>query len=122
MRILEWSDTQLKFHITESERSCNGDVWTVTEVDLTTYDKIVLEMRYKNGVVEYEWVIVNEDGDTSNSNVVFTIYSESSAKRAWLISCDIWWLKDDSKVRFNEYTINWEILPSIVIPRWDVNN
>lgn len=122
MKILEWSDTQLKFHITESEWTCGCDGWTATDVDLTQYDKIVLEMRYKNGVAEYEWEIVNEDGDQSNSNVVFVIYSESSVWRVWTISCDIWGIKADSKVRFNWHTINWEILPSIVIPEWTVNN
>ena len=122
MKILEWSDTQLKFHTTESENSCGCAGWTATDVDLTDYDKIVLEMRYKNGVVEYVWEIVNEWTNESNSNVVFTIYGEATEWRVGLVSCDIWWVKDNAKVRFNEHTINWEVLPSIVIPSWDVNN
>jgi hypothetical protein len=49
MFILEGSDTQFTFHITEKTKSGQ-----VNDVDLTVYDKILLEMRYPNGVVEYE--------------------------------------------------------------------
>lgn len=123
MKILEWSDTQLKFHITETENSCGCNDWTATEVDLSDYDKIVLEVRYNNAVVEYEWEIVQEtEWQTTTNFVVFEILSESTIGRTWIINCDIWWIKDASKVRFNEYTIVGEILPSIVIPEWSVNN
>lgn len=123
MKILEWSDTQLKFHITETENSCGCNDWTATEVDLSDYDKIVLEVRYNNAVVEYEWEIVQEtEWQTTTNYVVFEILSESTIGRTWIINCDIWWIKDASKVRFNEYTIVGEILPSIVIPEWSVNN
>lgn len=123
MKILEWSDTQLKFHITETENSCGCNDGTATEVDLSDYDKIVLEVRYNNAVVEYEWEIVQEtEWQTTTNFVVFEILSESTIGRTWIINCDIWWIKDASKVRFNEYTIVGEILPSIVIPEWSVNN
>lgn len=123
MKILEWSDTQLKFHITETENSCGCNDGTATEVDLSEYDKIVLELRYKDLVVEYEWTIVEETvWQTTTKYVVFEILSTSTTGRIWLINCDIWWIKDLSKTRFNEHTIVWEILPSIVIPEWNVNN
>ena len=40
MKILEGSDTQLLFHITQTEE------WLATDVDLTQYSKIVLEIKY----------------------------------------------------------------------------
>lgn len=121
MKILEWSDTQLLFHITESERTC-GQSGTATNVDLTAYDKIVMEMRYIGWVVEYEWTIDNWQGGLWNSYVKFNILSEMSIWRAGFINCDIWWIKWVQKNRFNENTIIWEILPSIVIPEWTVND
>ena len=122
MKILEWSDTQLKFHITETENSCGCNDGTATEVDLSEYDKIVLEVRYNNGVVEYEWTVVTEwEWQNAMHYVVFEILSESTIGRIGVINCDIWWIKDDAKVRFNEHTIVGEILPSIVIPQWSAN-
>ena len=123
MKILEWSDTQLKFHITETENSCGCNDGSATEVDLSVYDKIVLEVRYNNAVVEYEWTVITEwEWQNAVHYVVFEILSESTVWKTWIINCDIWWLKDNAKVRFNEHTIIWEILPSIVIPEWNVNN
>lgn len=118
MKILEWSDTQLKFHITESLR-CQ---WTETSVDLTEYDKVLLEVRYVNWIVEYEWTIDNGQWWEWNSYVIFDIFSEATAWKSWPVSCDIWGVKDGvKKIRFNEETIIWEVLPSIVIPEWTVN-
>ena len=113
MILLEWSDTQLKFKITETED------WTTTDVDLSQYDKIILTMKYKNGIVDYEWDVVSETvWQTTKTYVVFELLSESTAWRRWAISCDIWWVAWDSKIRFNEETIKWQILPSIKIPEW----
>lgn len=113
MILLEWSDTQLKFKITETED------WTTTDVDLSDYDKIILTMKYKDGIVDYEWEIVEETvGQTTKKYVVFEFLSESTAWRRWAISCDIWWVNWDWKIRFNDETIKWQILPSIKIPEW----
>ena len=119
MKILEGSDTQLKFHITEKLK-CSG---TETDVDLTQFDKVLLEMRYITWVVEYEWVIDNWDWGEWTSYVIFDIFSEATAWKSWRISCDIWGVKDGvKKLRFNEETILWEVLPSIVIPGWTAND
>ena len=119
MKILEGSDTQLKFHITEKLK-CSG---TETDVDLTQFDKVLLEMRYTTWVVEYEWVIDNWEWGEWTSYVIFDIFSEATAWKSWRISCDIWGVKDGvKKLRFNEETILWEVLPSIVIPEWTAND
>ena len=118
MFVLEWSDTQFTFHVTEKTKS-----WQTNEVDLTVYDKVLLEVRYVNWVVEYEWTLDNEENTAKNSNsyVKFVLVSESTKGRVWLIKCDIWWVKDEQKVRFNFDTIKGQILSSVKVPEWIVN-
>lgn len=119
MKLLEGSDTQLKFHITEKQK-CSG---TETDVDLTEFDKVLLEMRYTTWIVEYEWTIDNGEWWEGNSYVIFDIFSEATAWKVGIISCDIRGVKDwIKKLRFNEDTITWEILPSIIIPEWTAND
>jgi len=118
MKLLEGSDTQLKFHITEKLK-CSG---TESNVDLTIYDKILLEVRYIDGVREYEGVIDNGEWGEGNSYVIFDILSEATAWRTWKVSCDIWGVKNEQKVRFNENTIQGDILPSITIPEWTASD
>lgn len=113
MRIREWSDTQLKFHITE--RTSN---WEINEVDLTEYDKILLEIRYVTGKVEYEWKIDEE----WNSYVIFDIFSEATEWKAGRMKADVWWVKGVKKHRFNRMTIDWEVLPSVKVPEWTVSD
>ena len=114
MRILEWSDTQITYHITVESQS-----WDYEEVDLTEYDKILLEIEYrKGGVVEYEWTVDSE----KNSYVVFDIFSEATEWKSWPIKADIWWVKDwVKKIRFNSETIKWEVWASVKIPDLTVN-
>lgn len=118
MFILEGSDSLFTFHITEHSKS-----WTVSNVDLTLYDKILLEVRYTTWIVEYEWSIDNEENIESNSTsyVSFEIVWEATKGKAWPVRCDIWGVKDEQKVRFNWDTIQWEVLPSIKVPEWIVN-
>ena len=113
MFILEGSDTQFTFHITEKTKS-----WQTSEVDLTVYDKILLEMRYPNGVVEYEWSLENDENSSSNTHsyVKFEILSEATKWKSWKIRCDIWWVKGAQKIRFNFDTIQWEVLSSVKVP------
>lgn len=118
MYILEGSDTQFTFHITEHTKS-----WQTSEVDLTVYDKVLLEVRYVDWIREYEWSLDNEENTSKNlhSYVKFDILGESSKGRTWNVKCDIRWVKDAQKVRFNWDTINWEILSSVKVP-WIVND
>ena len=118
MKILEGSDTQFTFHITEKTKS-----WQASDVDLTVYDKILLEIRYVTWIVEYQWSLENEENTANNSNsyVKFEILSEATKWKSGKISCDIWGVKDAQKVRFNFDTIIWEVLPSVKVPEWIVN-
>lgn len=119
MFILEGSDTLFTFHITEHTKS-----WEVNEVDLTVYDKILLEVRYSDWIREYEWSLDNEENQSNNSTsyVSFEIYGEYTTGRAWPVKCDIWWVKNAQKVRFNWDTIQWEVLPSVKVPEWIAND
>lgn len=120
MYILEGSDTQFTFHITEHSKS-----WQVSEVDLTVYDKVLMEVRYVNWIREYEWSLDNEENTSKNlhSYVSFELVWEATMWRAWTVKCDIWWVKDWQKVRFNFDTVIWVILPSVKVPQqWTAND
>ena len=105
-KILEWSDTRLRFHITKTE-------WQeTTDVDLTEYDKIILCIRFVKDTVEFVWTVDEEN----HSNAIFDLFSESTKWRRWIISMDVWWLKDAKKLRFNLNTVKWNILPSVKVP------
>ena len=78
-------------------------------------------MKYVWWIVQYEWTVDNWEWWLWNSYVIFDIFSEMTVWRVWIINCDIWGIKWEKKVRFNESTIIWEILPSIIIPEWTVN-
>lgn len=111
MKILEWSDTQLIFKITETEN------WTTTPVDLTEYDKVVLS-------ISLWWTIIDIEGEVDwqdTSKVTFDLFSEQTKNRCGGVQADIRWLKDEKKLRFNQNTIEWTILHSIKVPQWDVN-
>ena len=112
MYLIEWSDTQLKFKITETES------WATTNVDLTQYEKVLITIKYSNWIVEKEWTV----DDTDHSLVVFDILSEETKWRRWKVSLDIWWVYGEQKNRFNEDTIVWKVLPSIKVPEWVVSD
>lgn len=116
MRILEGSDTQLKFHITEKEYE-NGVVVAENDVDLTAYDKIVLVIKWFDGVEEYDGTIDNWQGGDGNAYVIFDLFSEDTKDKSGNAQADIWGLKNEQKVRFNSFTINGEVLHSIIIPQ-----
>jgi hypothetical protein len=106
MLLLEGSDTQLKFHITQTED------WNTTDVDLSEYEKIILTIKYNTWIVEYEWVVDSEQ----TSYVIFDILSDDTNWKKWNITCDIWWISWWQKNRFNDETIKWKVLPSIKVP------
>lgn len=108
MQILEWSDTQLTFHITQTEWS------TTTNVDLTQYDKIILTISLWWVVLDIEWEIDWQD----SSKIIFDLLSEQTKWRCWWVQADIWWLKDAEKIRFNLNTIQGNVLHSIKVPEW----
>lgn len=114
MKILEGSDTQLMFHITQTEE------WLTTDVDLTQYTKVILTIRYITWIVEVEWVVGQWEWE--HAFVTFDILSESTQWKAWKVSCDIWGVKNESRIRFNSNTIQGEVLSSIKVPEWIAEN
>ena len=109
-RIYEWSDTQLEFVLSEMQD------WVETPLDLTEYDKVILTIKYSDwNIVDIEWEVDSED----ISNVVFDLFSEATAWKSWEIRAEIRWIKDNKKVRLSD-TMEWEILHSIKIPEWIV--
>lgn len=108
MQILEGSDTQLTFNITETN---NG---TTTNVDLTTYDKVTLFLQLTNGVIEIDGTVDNQ----ATNQVTFDILSEQTANNCGAALADIRGLKGASKIRFNENTIQGAVLHSIKVPTW----
>lgn len=108
--IYEWSDTQLEFEITE-KINCDE-----TPMDLTEYDKVVLNIKYSNDdIVEINGSVDNE----VKSEVIFDLFSEATVWKSWDVRCEIWGIKDDKKVRLSD-VMEWEILHSIKIPEWIV--
>lgn len=106
--IYEWSDTHLEFVLTEKTN------WEETPLDLTEYDSVVLVIKYSDDYIsEITWIIDSED----ISDVVFEILSEATTWKSWKFYCEIWWLHWEDKVRLSE-TFEWEILHSIKIPEW----
>jgi len=111
MRLLEWSDTQLTFHITETED------WTTTNLDLTQFDKVLLVMKFSNETLEIEWTVDSEN----NYLVRFDIYSEQTKGKAGSVFVDVWWIEWTTRLRLNRETIQWNILSSVKVPEWIVN-
>lgn len=111
MEILEGSDTQLTFKITETN---NG---TTTNVDLTTYDEVILTIALGGVVLDIEGEIDGQD----NSKITFDLLSEQTNGRSWSLQADIRGLKDAKKVRFNLNTIEGSILHSIKVPQWSTD-
>lgn len=107
MYILEWSDTQLKFRITEYSSSSSEAL-----INYADYDKIVAEIKLLWKIIELEWTVDWE-------YVIFDIFSEFTKDNAWSILMDIRWIKWEKKIRFNENTVSWVILKSIRIPEWE---
>ena len=111
MKILEWSDTQLTFHITKTE-------WqTTTDLDLTEFDEVLLIIKFINKTIELTWEIDSQD----SSKIVFDLLSEQTQGKAWWIMADIWWIQWAKKLRLNQNTIIWSILASVKVPEWNVN-
>lgn len=109
-RIYEWSDTQLEFVLSEMQD------WVETPLDLTEYDKVILTIKYSDwNIVDIEWEVDSED----ISNVVFDLFSEATVWKTWEVKSEIRWIKDNKKVRLSD-TMEWEVLHSIKIPEWIV--
>ncbi len=111
-KIYEWSDTELEFYITEKVD------WEEKPVDLTEYDKVQLTIKYcDDSIREIEWEVDWED----MSCVLFTLLSENTIGKSWMVFAEIWWIKDSKKVRLSNVFVG-EILYSIKIPEWIVEN
>lgn len=104
MKLLEWSDAQLKFEITQDGQAIN----------FNEYSKFLLEIRFIDSIVEIE-------GEIQDWNLVFEIFGERTTGRVWKVDCDIRWIKGEKKVRFNQNTIEGVILSSIKVP-WLTQN
>lgn len=108
--IYEWSDTNIEFVITELED------WQETGLDLTEYDNVILVVNYSEWTItEYTWTVDWED----SSDVVFEILSESTVWKSWKVRAEIWGISGEDKVRLSN-TFEWEVLHSIKIPEWTV--
>lgn len=119
MKLLEGSDTKLEFAVTEKiyENWCFTGV--ENPINLTQYDKVILTMKYLDWIVEYEGTVSEQE----NSHVFFDIFSEATAWKSWKVVADIWGIKwGAKKVRLNSLTLDGEILHSIKIPEWIVND
>lgn len=112
--IPEGSDTQLRFHISE-ETTC----WEETDIDLTEYDKVALTVKFWNGdTIDIEGTVDTE----TTWNVSFDILSEQTAGRTWVFKAEVWWIAWAEKHRFNQATINGDVLASLRIPQWIVSD
>lgn len=109
MQIIEGSDTQLTFKITETAE--NG---TTTPVDLTDYDEVRLTIALGGIILDIEGEIDQED----DSTIIFDLLSEQTKGRSWEILADIRGLQGAKKIRFNKETIQGTILHSIKVPQW----
>lgn len=118
MRILEGSDTELEFHITEKEYT-DGVLTNETDKDLTQYDKVILSIKFFDGIVDYEGVVQQD-----TSHVIFTLLSEDTKNKCGKIQAELWGVKNDNiqKNRLNETTIEGEVLHSFKIPVWTVSD
>ena len=118
MRILEGSDTELEFHITENEYT-DGVLTNETDKDLAQYDKVILSIKFFDGIVDYEGVVQQD-----TSHVIFTLLSEDTKNRCGKIQAELWGVKNDNiqKNRLNETTIEGEVLHSFKIPVWTVSD
>lgn len=106
MQILEWSDTRIRFKITEIEDNI------AETLDYDDFDDYLLEIKFADeSLLEIKWEV---DDDTNT--VYFDIFSEYTADKDWAFTADIWWVKWVKKVRFNPTTIKWKVLNSIYIP------
>ena len=113
---------RLKFHITEKEYT-DGVVTKETDKDLTEYDSVILSIKYFDGIVDYDGTIDNWQGGDGNSYVVFELLSEDTAGKSGKIEAEIWGVKDGfQKNRLNTDMIQGEILHSLKIPQWNVND
>ena len=112
--IPEGSDTQLRFHISE-ETTCGEE----TDIDLTEYDKVVLTVKFWNGdTIDIEWTVNTE----TIWDVSFDILSEQTVWKTWVFKAEVWWIAWAEKHRFNQATINWDVLASLRIPQWIVSD
>lgn len=121
MRLLEGSDTQLKFHITEKQYE-NGVVVDETDKDLTEYDSVTLSIKFFDSIKDFEGTIDNWEGGDGNAYVIFDIYSEDTKDKCGKIQAEIWGVKWVQKNRLNSETIEGEVLHSFKIPQWDVTD
>lgn len=119
MLILEGSDMQLKFHITEKQYE-NGAVVSEVDKDLTEYDNIILSIKFFDGIVDFDGTIDNWQGGEGNAYVLFDIFGEDTKDKCGKIEAEIWGVKGVQKNRLNTSTIQGEVLHSLKIPVWSV--
>lgn len=122
MRLLEGSDTRVKFHITEKQYT-NGVLTGETDVDLTQYDEVTLSIKFFDGIKEFEGTIDNWQGGEGTAYVIFDILSEDTKDKCGKIQAEIWGTKGQAqKNRLNTETIEGEVLHSFNIPQCIVND
>ena len=119
MLILEGSDMQLKFHITEKQYE-NGAVVSEVDKNLTEYDNIILSIKFFDGIEDFDGTIDNWQGGDGNAYVVFDLFSEDTKDKCWKIEAEIRGVKWEKKNRLNTSTIQGEVLHSLKIPVWSV--
>ena len=112
---------QLKFHITDKIYT-DGVLTNETDKDLTEYDAVILSIKFFDGIADFEGTIDNGQGGDGNAYVVFDLYSEDTTGKSGKIEAEIWGIKGVQKNRLNESTILGEVLHSLKIPEWIVND
>ena len=112
---------RLKFHITDKIYT-DGVLTNETDKDLTDYDKVILSIKYYDGIVDYEGTIDNWQWGDGVAYVIFELFSEDTAGKSGKIEAEIWGVKGVQKNRLNTDTIKGEILHSLKIPQWIVND
>lgn len=113
MLLLEGSDALLRFRVRER---ING---VLENIDFDDYDVIQLIIKFANDKILYvQW---EPETEAVDSIVDFSIFSEQTTNRVGSLTADIWGIKGQKKVRFNQKTIKWKVLPSIKVPKWATN-
>ena len=110
MQILEWSDTRLRFKISETEDS------VTTDLDLSDFTEYLLEIRFSDdSTIEIKWTV-------DSGTVYFDVYGEYTDWKGGSIKADLRGIKWVKKVRFNPSTIKGKVLSSVTVPNVLQNN
>ena len=110
MQILEWSDTRLRFKISETENNIT------TDLELSDFTDYLLEIRFSDdSTIEVKWTI-------DSGTVYFDVYGEYTEWHNGSIYADLRGIKWVKKVRFNPTTIKGKVLSSVIVPDGLQNN